>query len=207
MPISRRRTGGQCKDATAASVEAADRRGARACEPRSDAEGHQSDGSDAETAGDDPVRRRNLEQLQSAEREDEGEAETQRVVGDLHRELARDQNPGNRAEPQPCHRVEVDVALNEVAEPCHPGHRYASMSTSATSGRENSTGGNSPLPSISRTFVPARNTWSSPECGHVFALAIEPQTLHQNECSKNIGSMSSSCGSNSSKISCASYVP
>jgi len=28
--------------------------------------------------------------------------------------------------------------------------------------------------------------------------------LHQNECSKNIGSMSSSCGSNSSKISCAS---
>ena len=44
-------------------------------------------------------------------------------------------------------------------------------------------------------------------CGHVFALAIEPHFVHQNECSKNIGSMSSSCGSNSSKISCASYVP
>ena len=34
--------------------------------------------------------------------------------------------------------------------------------------------------------------------------AIWPHALHQNECSKNIGSMSSSWGSNSSKISCAS---
>src|SRR5436190_16468470 len=207
MPISRRRTGGQFRDGAGALVEASGRRSARPHEPCSDAEGRQSDGSDAETAGDDPVRRRDLEQLQSAEREDEGEAETQRVVGDLHRELARDQNPGNRAEQQPCHRVEVDVALNEVAEPCHPGHRYASMSTSATSGRENSTGGNSPLPSISRTFVPDRNTCCSLSCGHVFADAIDPHDRHQKECSKNIGSMSSSCGSNSSKTSCASYVP
>ena len=52
--------------------------------------------------------------------------------------------------------------------------------------------------------VPDRKTWSSPPCGHVFAEAIEPHALHQNECSKNIGSMSSACGSNSSKISCAS---
>ena len=36
--------------------------------------------------------------------------------------------------------------------------RYASISTSATSGRENSTGGSSPAASISRTFVPLRKT-------------------------------------------------
>ena len=35
-------------------------------------------------------------------------------------------------------------------------------------------------------------------------VAIDPQARQKNECSKNIGSMSSSCGSNSSKISCAS---
>ena len=81
------------------------------------------------------------------------------------------------------------------------------MSTRATSGRVNSTGGTSPSPSISRTFVPERKTRSSGPCGHDFVLAIEPQTLHQNVCSKNIGSTSSSCGANSSKMSCASYVP
>src|SRR5262249_45215191 len=85
--------------------------------------------------------------------------------------------------------------------------RYASIRTSATSGRENSTGGSSPAASSSRTFVPLRKTWSSAGCGHVFELAIDPHVLHQNECSKNIGSMSSSCATNSSKISCASYVP
>ena len=58
----------------------------------------------------------------------------------------------------------------------------------------NSTGGTSPSPSISRTFVPERNTRSSGPCGHDFVLAIEPQTLHQKVCSKNIGSTSSSCG-------------
>src|SRR5262249_59584153 len=86
-------------------------------------------------------------------------------------------------------------------------HLYASISTRAISGRENSCGGSSPLPSISLTFVPDRKTCSSAPCGHVFADAIDPHALHQKECSKNIGSMSSSCGSNSSKTSCASYVP
>ena len=38
----------------------------------------------------------------------------------------------------------------------------------------------------------------------VFGVAIEPQALHQKACSKNIGSIPSSCGSNSSKISWAS---
>ena len=70
-----------------------------------------------------------------------------------------------------------------------------------------STGGSSPASRSSRTFVPERKTWSSPPCGHVFGVAIEPQTLHQNACSKNSGSIPSSCGSNSPKMSWASYVP
>ena len=38
---------------------------------------------------------------------------------------------------------------------------YASINIWATSGLENSGGGISPLPSISRTFVPERNRWAS----------------------------------------------
>ena len=43
---------------------------------------------------------------------------------------------------------------------------------SATSGRENSCGGRSPARSISRTFVPERETRSSSLWGHVFGDAI-----------------------------------
>src|SRR5207302_11372250 len=95
-------------------------------------------------------------------------------------------------------------ADQQIRERELPGHWYAAMRTSATSGRENSTGGSTPAASSSRTFVPERKTYSSPPCGHVFGVAICPQTRQKNACSKNIGSISSSCGSNSSKISCAS---
>src|SRR5919204_260656 len=53
------------------------------------------------------------------------------------------------------------------------------MSTSATSGRENSTGGSSPLASSSRTFVPERKTWSSPPCGHVVGLRLADERVDQ----------------------------
>ena len=78
---------------------------------------------------------------------------------------------------------------------------------SATSGRLNSTGGRSPFDSISRTFVPDRDTRSSASCGQVFGEPIPSHLLHQNECSNISGWMPSSPGSNSSKIFCASYVP
>ncbi len=78
------------------------------------------------------------------------------------------------------------------------------MNTFATSGRVNSTGRHLALAEHLPHLRPERNTRSSGPCGHDFVLAIEPHTLHQNVCSKNIGSMSSSCGSNSSKMSCAS---
>ena len=55
------------------------------------------------------------------------------------------------------------------------GWRMASISTFATSGRENSRGGISPACNIWRTFVPLRVTWSSPLCGQVFDEAIESQ--------------------------------
>ena len=67
------------------------------------------------------------------------------------------------------------------------------MRTWATSGRVNSTGGTSPAPSISRTFVPDRKTRSSGPCGHDFVLAMEPQTALQhvvdvlNDTNKYIG--------------------
>ena len=44
-------------------------------------------------------------------------------------------------------------------------------------------------------------------CGQVFAEPMFPQARQKNVCSKNSGAMPSSSGSNSSKISCASYVP
>ncbi len=63
--------------------------------------------------------------------------------------------------------------------PLHPyyatGWRIASISTFATSGRENSRGGISPACNIWRTFVPLRVTWSSLLCGQVFDEAIESQ--------------------------------
>ena len=71
------------------------------------------------------------------------------------------------------------------SRPCalRPGNAAGSagaetlMRMSATSGRENSTGGRSPRPSISRTIVPERKTCASRSCGHVLPDAIEPQTL------------------------------
>ena len=78
---------------------------------------------------------------------------------------------------------------------------------SATSGRENSCGGRSPSRSISRTFVPERETRSSSPWGHVLGDAIPSQRSHQNECSNISGVMPSSPGSKRSKIFCASYVP
>src|SRR5205814_9959103 len=97
----------------------------------------------------------------------------------------------------------------EAREAQLPSHFAAPqfIRISATSGRENSTGGSCPSASSSRTFVPDRKTWSSPPCGQVFGVAICPQARQKNACSKNIGSIPSSCGSNSSKISCAAEVP
>src|SRR5205823_5664472 len=139
-------------------------------------------------ADDELEREQRDEPVPAREHSDEGEDADRRLV-----------------EPRRA-RVDHSRFAVRVREPFHQA-RYASISTLATSGRENSTGGNWPAASSSRTFVPLRKTWSWEGCGHVFALAIDPHVRHQNECSKNIGSMSSSCGLNSSKISCASYEP
>src|SRR6266508_2134832 len=48
----------------------------------------------------------------------------------------------------------------------------ASISTWATSGRENSTGGNCPALNNSRTFVPDKVTCADVSCGHVLLEAI-----------------------------------
>ena len=71
---------------------------------------------------------------------------------------------------------------------------------SATSGRENSGGGSSPLLSISRTCVPLRTTCDSLVCGHVLVVAMPSHFKHQNECSKNNGVMPNSSALNSEKM-------
>src|SRR5205823_5693105 len=128
------------------------------------------------------------------------------VRPDRERRLeAEDDHEDRRQQRAPAHPGHSDQRPDqEAAERELPGHRYGSINTLATSGRENSAGGSSPAASSSRTFVPDRKTWSSPPCGQVFGVAICPQTRQKNACSKNIGSISSSCGSNSSKLSCAS---
>ena len=81
----------------------------------------------------------------------------------------------------------------------------ASMRMSATSGRVNSTGGRSPLLSISRTLVPERNTLSSGlVAAAVLPEAIAPAILSQNECSNMSGVMRISSVVKFPKISWAS---
>src|SRR5215211_5027098 len=82
--------------------------------------------------------------------------------------------------------------------------RCPSMSTSITSGRENSGGGYSPLESISRTFVPERKTCELGSCGQVFDEPMPPHSVQKNACSKKRGVIHSSPGSNSSKMCWAS---
>src|SRR6185369_16313954 len=54
---------------------------------------------------------------------------------------------------------------------------YASINTCATSGLENSIGGNCPAFSSSRTLVPESVTCCDCSCGHVFVDAIAPHDL------------------------------
>src|SRR5204863_2266460 len=61
--------------------------------------------------------------------------------------------------------------------------RAQRISTSATSGRENSTGGRSPLASMSRTCVPDRLIWSPSFLGYVLGLTIPPADLLHAVCS------------------------
>ena len=77
---------------------------------------------------------------------------------------------------------------------------------SAGSVRLNSIGGRSPAASMSRTFVPERNTFSLGPCGHVLPLVMPSQALHHAECSNFSGVMAMSFpgASNSSKMSWAS---
>ena len=82
--------------------------------------------------------------------------------------------------------------------------RWAAMSTSATSGRVNSTGGRSPRASISRTRVPDRKTRSSGDEGEVFSVAICSVSRHQKACSKFKGRIPSWSGSIRSKMRWAS---
>src|ERR687889_705447 len=67
-----------------------------------------------------------------------------------------------------------------------------SISTSITSGRLNSGGGYSPRPSISRTFVPEKNTCFSLSCGQVFAEAMFWQSRQKKACSNISGVIPSS---------------
>src|SRR5262249_353609 len=83
----------------------------------------------------------------------------------------------------------------------------AVMSTSATSGRENSGGGSSPFPNISRTLVPERLTCDSGPPGAVLAVPICPVTREKKAFSNLRGWIPNSPEANSSKIFCASYVP
>src|SRR5215207_6571104 len=97
-----------------------------------------------------------------------------------------------------------------IIAPCRPpgdaryqvSPRIPSMSTLTTSGRENSGGGYSPLPSISLTFVPEKKTCASLPCGHVLVVAIPSQLRQKKACSKKSGVMPNSSSSNSSKMCC-----
>src|SRR5436309_9722823 len=80
------------------------------------------------------------------------------------------------------------------------GWRIASMSTLATSGRENSRGGISPACNIWRTLVPLRVTCCSLPCGQVLEEAIESQARQKKVWSKNIGVMPSFAGSKLAKM-------
>ena len=75
------------------------------------------------------------------------------------------------------------------AGPFDPQHNHAYLPSvlmahwiriCATSWRVNSAGGSSPRPSISRTFVPLRKTWSSLPCGQVLIEAMLPQARQKN---------------------------
>src|ERR1043166_1638946 len=67
--------------------------------------------------------------------------------------------------------------------PVQAFERAQRISTSATSGRENSTGGRSPRASISRTWVPERLIWSPSILGNVLELTMPPAALLQAVCS------------------------
>jgi hypothetical protein len=59
----------------------------------------------------------------------------------------------------------------------HDRSANPAMRTLTTSGRPNSEGGYSPLPSISLTFVPEKKTWEEGLCGQVLADAMPMHSL------------------------------
>src|SRR5579864_1250816 len=71
-------------------------------------------------AEQDPLRRREVHELEPAEHEDRPERETQDQVGQADREAARDQHAGNRAGQKPRGRVVVDVAGDHVPDARDP---------------------------------------------------------------------------------------
>src|SRR5690348_3415928 len=98
---------------------------------------------------------RRAERLEDSAVEDVRADGVGRLEAEHDHEDRREQRPTAHAG-QPDERADQEPREREL-----PGHRYASIRTCATSGRENSTGGSSPFPSISRTFVPDRNTCCS----------------------------------------------
>src|SRR5438034_4436435 len=123
--ISRRRTGPRIVERAvgAPSVEAARRRRPRPRKPRVQAVRAEAAQHEDNADAQDPLRLRHLEQLEAAEGEHAGEAEPEHVVGNAYGELARDQDSRDGADQQPRHRVQVDVAANQVTEACYPQQR------------------------------------------------------------------------------------
>src|SRR5580765_5618196 len=80
----------------------------------------ESNQPDAEPDGDHVAGGRHVQELHAAECEHAGKTEPQRVLRDVQREPARDPDSRNRADQEPRHRVEVDIALHEVAEAGDP---------------------------------------------------------------------------------------
>src|SRR5690348_1381555 len=76
--------------------------------------------TDPDADGDHVGRLRHVEQLDAAEREHAGEPEPERVLRDLERVAAGDPDAGDRAEQEPRHRMQVDVALDEMADAGDP---------------------------------------------------------------------------------------
>src|SRR5881394_553386 len=69
---------------------------------------------------DHVARRGHVQQLDPAQREHAGETEPESVLGKVERVPAREPDARDRAEQEPPHRVEVDVALHEVADARDP---------------------------------------------------------------------------------------
>src|SRR6266536_936068 len=76
--------------------------------------------TEAKPDGDHVARVRHVDQLDPAQRENAGEPEPQCGLRESQREAARDPDTGHRPKQQPRHRVQIDVALHQVADARDP---------------------------------------------------------------------------------------